>query len=99
MPAYSWFGLMQVLLDFDAFCAVMPGCKGLADSRRFDEDMSTSPHSTIPVVWQFFFSPLRCLATVYHYIHSVSRSDLFVYVCVLLDWCSCLYAVLEILYV
>ena len=60
-----------------AVLAAMPGCKGLADSRRFAENLSASPHFTIPVVWPAVPSPLRGLASIYGYVHFALRSDVF----------------------
>ena len=42
----------------------MLGSKGLADSRRFAEKTSASPHFTIPVVWPAVPLPLRRLASI-----------------------------------
>ena len=57
--------------------AAMPGCRGLADSRRFAEKTSASPHFTIPMAWPAVPLPLRGLASIYDYVHFASRSDVF----------------------
>ena len=57
-------------------------CKRLAVSRRFTENMSTSPYFTTPVVWPAVPSPLRVLASIYDYVHFVSRGGVFAGVCV-----------------
>jgi hypothetical protein len=43
---------------------------------------SASPHFTIPKVRSAVPSPLRCLASIYYYVHFVSRNDVFACVCV-----------------
>jgi hypothetical protein len=74
--------LFESYLVSAAFCAAMPGCKGLADSRHFAEKISASPHFSIPVVWPAVPSPLRGLASIYDYVHFISKSDVFACVCV-----------------
>ncbi|PVH90825.1 hypothetical protein DM02DRAFT_401712 [Periconia macrospinosa] len=59
----------------------MPGCRGLANSRRFAERIST-PHFTTPKGVAICSLASTCgLASIYDYVHFVSRSDVSVPAC------------------